>query len=89
MVSMVWIMLGSVIGAVVLAAVLTLLFSGGDFDIEHFLMWCGALLIVLVLGWFVVAQLRGPAPPSISGAAGAVGSALAGVGLSLMARGAV
>ena len=45
---------------------LTLLFSGGDVDMEHFLMWCGALLIVSVLGFFVVKQLTGPPQPKIS-----------------------
>lgn len=70
---MVWMLIGSLLGAVLLAAMATLVFGGGDFDFEHFLMWCGALVVVVIIGWFVVAQLRGPAPPTISGAA-AVGT---------------
>ena len=70
---MVWMLIGSLLGAVLLAAMATLVFGGGDFDFEHFLMWCGALVVVVIIGWFVVAQLRGPAPPTISGAA-AVGA---------------
>ena len=70
---MVWMLIGSFLGAVLLAAMATLVFGGGDFDFEHFLMWCGALVLVVILGWFIVAQLRGPAPPAISGA-GAAGA---------------
>ena len=70
---MVWMLIGSIVGAVLLAALATLVFGGGDFDVEHFLMWCGALLVVVILGWFVVAQLRGPTPPTLSDATG-VGS---------------
>ncbi len=62
---MMWLLIAFVsilIGSVILTA----LFGGGDFDLTHFLMWCGALLILSVLGFFVVKQFTGPPQPKLS-----------------------
>ena len=62
---MMWLLIAFVL-ILVVSVILTALFGGGDFDITHFLMWCGALLIISVLGFFVVKQFTGPPQPKLS-----------------------
>ncbi|MCX7719114.1 MAG: hypothetical protein N2111_12035 [Candidatus Sumerlaeaceae bacterium] len=55
-----------IIALVLLAFVATLVMGGGDFDLEHFLIWLVPMALAGLLGWLAYAQLFSPKSPRVS-----------------------